>query len=136
MKMTIRSGLLVLAMTLGAQAQDAGTDAAQGVIRQQIDAFLADDFDRAFTFASPMIQRMFGNSGNFGLMVKNGYPMVWRPADVRFGETEMRGDTVLQRVVITDQAGGTHVLMYEMMPDGDSYKINGVHILRAPQVGA
>ena len=54
------------------------------MISKQIEAFKADDFDTAFSFASPMIQRMFGSASTFGEMVQNGYPMVWRPAEVRF----------------------------------------------------
>lgn len=64
-------------------AQD---DAAiEGVIRQQLDAFLAGDVDTAWGYASPEIQRLFGNPENFGRMVERGYPMVWAPGDVRFG---------------------------------------------------
>lgn len=72
-----------LAFAGPAIAQD---DAAiEGVIRQQLDAFLAGDVDTAWGYASPEIQRLFGNPENFGRMVERGYPMVWAPGDVRFG---------------------------------------------------
>lgn len=131
---------LVLVLTLffgwtGAVAAQPATDPA-GVIQRQLDAFLADDFARAFTFASPNIKGIFQTPDNFGAMVKRGYPMVWRPADVTFGKSETRGSRVLQTVIIADQAGRIHALEYEMMPVGDSWQINGVRLLEAPQIGA
>ena len=50
----------------------------EDTIRGQMDAFLERDVAQAFTFASPNIQGMFGSAENFGRMVENGYPMVWR----------------------------------------------------------
>ena len=126
--------LIVAGLSAPARAQEPG--AAEGVIRSQIDAFLADDFARAFTYASPMIQNMFRTPDNFGMMVRQGYPMVWRPAELRFGAREERGGRVYQEVMITDQGGRLHVPQYEMLPGGESWEINGVRFLEAPQVGA
>lgn len=137
MWMVIRSGALVLSMTLGgvALAQEAGQSAVVGVIQNQLEAFQRDDFDEAFTFASPLIKNMFRNPSNFGAMVKQGYPMVWRPADVTFADSETQGSAVLQKVIITDAGGAIHVLEYEMIPVGDGWQINGVRFLEAPEVG-
>lgn len=107
-----------------------------GTIQSQINAFLADDFGTAFTFASPMIQGMFGTSERFGQMVRNGYPMVWRPGEVRFLELREIDGALWQKVMIRDQAGGLHMLDYQMITFGDGWKINGVQILRAPDLGA
>lgn len=105
-------------------------------IQSQIDAFLMDDFDKAFTFASPMIQGMFGTSERFGAMVRNGYPMVWRPSEVRFLDVEARGSALYQRVLLRDASGVPHVLEYQMIPGPEGWRINGVQLLRAPDVGA
>ena len=58
----------------------------QAVISQQIAAFQQDDFEQAFTYASPNIQGFFGTSERFGQMVTSGYPMVHRPDAVRYLE--------------------------------------------------
>lgn len=105
-------------------------------IRNQIDAFLVDDFARAFTFASPNIKMLFGNSDRFGQMVRNGYPMVWRPGEVRFLELRDIDGALWQKVMIRDQAGEFHVLDYQMIQGTDGWQINGVQILRRPDVGA
>ena len=54
--------------------------------QREFTPFLQDDFATAFTFASPNIQGIFGTHQNFGQMVRSGYPMVWRPADVQYIE--------------------------------------------------
>lgn len=129
-------GPLVAMLLAGAAAAQDARSAITGTIQSQIDAFLADDFATAFTFASPNIKRIFGDSERFGLMVRQGYPMVWRPADVRYLELDALGPFQLQKVLITDAAGVPHLLEYQMIQTSDGWQINGVRILEAPQVGA
>ncbi|QIE44040.1 DUF4864 domain-containing protein [Pseudohalocynthiibacter aestuariivivens] len=104
------------------------------VITNQLTAFQADDFDAAFAHASPMIQGMFGSADNFGAMVRGGYPMVWRPADIRFLGLQSRAGALWQDVMIRDQEGRIHILEYEMIKDEMGWKINGVQ-LRPPVAG-
>jgi len=137
----MRTLLLVVALSAGLgapfKAQDGPGAAITGVIRSQIDAFLQDDFATAFSFASPDIRALFGTPDRFGAMVRNGYPMVWRPSDVRFLDLREIDGALWQAVMMRDAAGRTHVLGYQMeqQPDG-SWKIDGVQILRAPEAGA
>jgi hypothetical protein len=126
---------LATALVLGLAAPAAAQSDPRAVIGAQIDRFLADDFAGAFAYAAPGIQRLFGTPENFGRMVRQGYPMVWRPAEVTYGAAEERGARVMQRVTITDEAGRVHTLLYEMVPDGESWRIGGVRILAAPDVG-
>lgn len=108
-------------------------DAARKVISDQIAAFQQDDFATAFTFASPMIQGIFGDSQNFGRMVRNGYPMVWRPAEVEFLEATPEGNALVQDVLIRDADGVYYELEYEMIPGEDGWKINGVQVKRTDE---
>ncbi|CUH49274.1 DUF4864 domain-containing protein [Ruegeria atlantica] len=123
---------LLLAVSLsaglasGAFAQNAEIEAN---IAAQIQAFKADDFVTAFTFASPNIQNFFGTPENFGAMVRNGYPMVWRPAEVRFLELREVAGALWQKVMITDGNGQVHVLDYQMIQQENGWKINGVQLL-------
>ncbi|MFN7003276.1 MAG: DUF4864 domain-containing protein [Roseinatronobacter sp.] len=111
-------------------------DPIQKVISDQIAAFMADDFETAFTFASPSIKRMFGSPERFGQMVRDGYPMVHRPADVQMLEQQTVGPHVIQRVMMRDATGRVHFLAYAMVETPEGWQINGVQILRAPEVGA
>jgi len=129
---------LVIVMALGlsgpAVAQDA--QAIEGVIGSQLDAFNARDVETAFSYASPMIKGMFGTPQNFGLMVEQGYPMVWSNADVRFLELREIAGQLWQKVLLRDETGGLHVVDYQMIETADGWQINGVSILPAPDVGA
>lgn len=116
-----------------AQAQQADI---QGVITSQLDAFKTDDFATAFTFAAPTIQNIFRTPENFGRMVSQGYPMVWRPAEVDYLDLRREDGRVLQDVRITDTDGRSHLLEYSMTEMGGVWKISGVRILEAPGVAA
>ena len=124
------------ALAGGAQAQDAGE--LEGIITEQMSAFMADDFATAFTYASPMIQSMFGTSANFGAMVRKGYPMVWRPADIQFQEQRdgRRPGEIVQRLSVRGPDGSYYICDYTMIETGAGGKINGVQVLPAPGVGA
>ncbi|NOC83512.1 MULTISPECIES: DUF4864 domain-containing protein [unclassified Ruegeria] len=126
----MRRFLLAVSLSVGlgsgAFAQNAEIEAN---ISAQIQAFKADDFATAFTFASPSIQRLFQNPDNFGAMVRNGYPMVWRPSDIRFLELREIAGALWQKVMIADANGRVHILDYQMIPLEDGWKINGVQLL-------
>ena len=109
-----------------AQAQD---DGIKSTIDSQLEAFRADDFAAAFDFASPNLQRLFQSPKNFRRMVTQGYPMVWRPADVRYLELREEGGTFWQRVMITDQSGKVHILEYRMLQTETGWRINGVQMV-------
>ena len=138
MRKTLMALIAAAALAGAARAQDPmpPDPAIRSVIQSQIDAFLADDFATAFTYASPNIQSLFGTPENFGAMVRGGSPMVWRPDDVRFGALEDRGGVLWQRVIVTDAQGRTHVLGYAMQQVGGAWRIAGVQILPAPDVSA
>ncbi len=119
-----------------APAQETPVPAIQATIQNQFNAFLQDDVATAFTFASPTIKSMFGTPENFGQMVQQGYPMVWRPADVKYLELRNVAGNLWQRVMVTDQAGRVHMLDYQMIETPDGWQINGVQLLPSAGVGA
>jgi hypothetical protein len=133
---------LILALELAALTATAAlaegprNPAIEGTIQRQIDAFLVDDFATAFTFASPSIKGMLGTPDRFGTMVRQGYPMVWRPGAVRFLDLREVGGRQVQRVMITDQAGAIHMLEYYMIEGPEGWQINGAQLLPGAQVGA
>ncbi|MCX8954459.1 DUF4864 domain-containing protein [Ruegeria sp. NA] len=133
----MRRLLLALSLSAGlASGVFAQSAEIEANIAAQIQAFRADDFATAFTFASPSIQRLFRNPDNFGAMVRNGYPMVWRPADVRFLELREVDGALWQKVMITDGNGRVHLLDYQMIPLTEGWKINGVQLLGAADPAA
>lgn len=114
----------------------ARADARQvrAVVEAQLDAFARDDAARAFSYAAPSIQSMFGDAGRFMDMVRRSYPVVYRPASVAFLVPEADGDEVVQPVHFTDAQGMLWLALYhlERQPDR-SWRISGCVV--APSSG-
>ncbi|CAD0183992.1 hypothetical protein RUESEDTHA_00870 [Ruegeria sp. THAF57] len=126
----MRRIILAVAFSAGLVTSGAAQDAEiEANIAAQIQAFKADDFVTAFTFASPNIQNIFRTPENFGAMVRNGYPMVWRPSEVRFLELREVAGALWQKVMIVDGDGRAHILDYQMIQLESGWKINGVQLL-------
>lgn len=122
---------LLAALMLAAPAR-ADEAAIRSVISSQIEAFQADDFVTAFNYASPAIRQIFKTPENFGTMVRQGYPMVWRPAETNFLSVETVDGLLWQNVMIRDQSGGLHILEYQMIQLENEWKINAVRMRKAP----
>jgi hypothetical protein len=108
----------------------------EATISGQFNAFVAEDADAAWQFASPNIQRLFQTPDNFARMVEQGYPMVWNPGAVDFIDLQQLGAIIVQRVEVVDQSGTAHYLGYQMIETENGWRINGVQVLRAPNIGA
>ncbi|MEP5760873.1 MAG: DUF4864 domain-containing protein [Litoreibacter sp.] len=132
MKAILISFMLAVAMPALAQERIAEIEAT---IKSQLNAFHADDFDTAFTYASPNIKRLFGSPDRFGMMVKNGYPMVHRSVDLEFIEIRRQGSFLFQKVKITDANGIPYFMEYNMIETSAGWQIDGVQLLTEPQVG-
>jgi len=130
------SMLLALSLLNAAAAQESRGPAIEGVIQSQIEAFLADDFATAFTYASPAIRGIFQTPESFGRMVRDGYPMVWRPSEVTFGELREFAGQLWQRVYVRDAEGRRHALDYQMIETSEGWQINGVQLLQGPDFNA
>lgn len=124
-------GFLMFAMPATAQ----NSDAIEDVIANQLSAFNDRDVQTAWSFASPMIQGLFGSPENFGTMVEQGYPMVWTNTDVQFLELREISGVFYQKVMMRDPGGQRHVMEYAMVETPAGWLINGVSELPLPDVG-
>jgi hypothetical protein len=130
--------LLALALLVGLTAPaaaftDADRTAVEGVISRQLDAFLADDAETAYSFAAPNIKARFPNEAIFMEMVRQGYAPVYRPASRAFGELKEIDGGLAQSVDILDGNGEEWTAVYtlERQPDG-SWKITGCYLMKKP----
>lgn len=133
MRLNLYAVVLALGIGLPALAQDAPI---RETIQKQLDAFQSDDVVRAFDFASPTIKGIFGSPENFGAMVQQGYPMVWRHRAVQMLELREVAGNLWQRVMITDAAGKTYLLDYMMIETAEGWQINAVQLLPDQGIGA
>ena len=100
--------------------------AIAAVIRQQLDAFQADDAERAFSFASPGVQEQFQTAERFMAMVQSQYEPVYRPQSVEFGDLEFVRSSPVQRVTVLGPAGAWTTAYYQMERQADdTWRISG-----------
>ena len=79
---------------------------------------------------------MFGTPDRFEMMVRQGYPMVVAPREVRMLELRRVAGNLWQRVLMVDDAGATHLLDYMMIETPEGWQINAVQLLRNQGVAA
>jgi hypothetical protein len=123
--------ICALGQTLAASESD--RSAIRGIIQDQIEAFKRDDAARAFSYAAPALQNMFGSQERFMAMVKEGYKPVYRPRSYAMGEFKDTPDGTSLSVQIQDLEGMDWVAIYtlEQQPDG-TWRISGCFLAKAP----
>jgi hypothetical protein len=137
----VPAAALLLLLAAPAHAEDgvSRTDqnAIQGVIASQMDAFRHDDGTKAFSFATPQLQTMFGSPASFMGLVRRAYQPVYRPRSYHFGDAHTEGDAVIQEVALIGPDGLPHLALYTMEhePDGN-WKIAACQLLERPTLAS
>jgi hypothetical protein len=110
----------------------------QRIITAQISAFRADDGPTAYSFAAPVVRKIFPTPEIFMSMVKQGYRPVYRPQSFNF--TEALIDPLgrpAQKMLVVGPDGKTYEALYSMekQPDG-TWRISGCTLLEIPGLDA
>ncbi len=109
------------------QVADADSASIQNVIESQIRAFKAGDNDQAYSYAAPVIQRLYPNVERFIAMVQSGYLPLYNPESFVFGRSIDVEGAVHQELIVTDETGKQWQAVYTMQRQDDgSWKITGV----------
>lgn len=104
--------------------------AVQTVVQSQLAAFASGDANKAFSYAVPELRKTIGNASAFMEMVKNGYPVVYRPASVAFLKPEGSGDDAVQRVQMLDASGASWLAVYSLQRQKDkTWRISGCAVV-------
>jgi hypothetical protein len=133
-KMWLVGWIVALAGLAASPVRAADGDAAEirAVIEAQLAAFAADDAVKAFSFASPTIQRMFGTPEDFLMMVRTGYPVVYRPSSVLFHPLQVVNGEPVQVVQMSDATGHVWLAVYRMQRQPDAaWRIDGCVLRQA-----
>ena len=108
----------------------ADRQAIEQVIREQLDAFGRDDAEKAFAFATPDIQRMFGSSDSFMRMVRDNYEPVYRSTGVQFERLTPSEGQWVQAVRLTDDEGKVWRALFTMRRQADrGWKVGGCQLV-------
>lgn len=117
---------LALAQTIGSSVSRTDEKNIRAVVQLQLDAFAADDSKKAFSYATPGIQKVMGNADRFMAVVQSSYPMVYRPASVAFLKPEQADGDVIQRVQIVDASGTPWLAVYRVeLQKNKTWRIGG-----------
>lgn len=127
---------LALSMLAGAAAPahanlltPADEQAVRATVQGQLAAFAADDANKAFSYAAPNVREAVGTAANFMAMVRNGYPVVYRPASVAFLKPDMKDGQVIQRVQMVDTRGDAWLAVYTLERAGKSWLISSCTVV-------
>jgi hypothetical protein len=103
--------------------------AIRRVIESQIDALRAGDFVKAFSFASPAIQKELGSPQGFVDMVKTSYEQVIGPRSIVFEDLKQVMGIVTQPVLLFAQDGDLIIASYVMeKEENGDWKISGCYL--------
>ena len=104
--------------------------AVQAVVQSQLAAFATDDASKAFSYATPELRKAIGSPAAFMAMVKNSYPVVYRPASVAFLKAEGSGDDIVQKVQMLDASGTSYLAVYSLQRQKDkTWRISGCSVV-------
>ena len=108
--------------------------AVRAVVEAQLQALAANDAVRAFSFASAAIRSQFGDAATFITMVRQGYPVLIRPAATAFFQPEVMDGAVIQVVQLRDATGRIWLATYQLQRQADQrWRISGCAV--APDAG-
>ena len=109
--------------------------AIEKLIRDQIDAFGRDDAERAFGYASPDIQRMFGTPDNFMRMVRDNYEPVYRAGSVQFIRLDSVDGQWVQTVQLVDEEGRVWRALFTVKRQANRmWKVSGCQLLETSAI--
>ena len=93
----------------------------KSIVNQQLEAFKNDDFEKAYSFASPTIKKMFSSPEVFRKMVIGGYQAVYRPQSIKIGSVEIIKGVATLKVYLIDPNGEfvTANYLMEQQEDGE-----------------
>lgn len=104
--------------------------AVKAVVQNQLAAFAKDDAGKAFSYAAPELRKTIGSSAAFMAMVRNSYPVVYRPASVAFLKSESVGADIVQRVQMLDASGASWLAVYSLQRQKDkTWRISGCTVV-------
>jgi len=101
----------------------------RNIILGQLDAFKADDAEKAFSYAAPNIKKIFQSPEIFLHMVRKSYRSVYRPQSFEFRPVERIEGNVVQPLVVVGPSGITETALYIMEPQPDGSWMIGACIM-------
>ena len=97
----------------------------QLIIESQIQAFLDENADLAYSYAAPLIKMKFTNAKEFMLMVKNYYEPVYNPKQFYFLDAKYYEGAIYHQLQVISQKNESFLATYSLIQDEGQWKISG-----------
>ncbi len=111
---------------------DSVSAAITSTVKQQMEAIREGDYDRAYSFAAPGLQRG-SDRKRFEAMIRRDYPVVAQNTDFSLGDIVHDDDSAAVNVVVSDATGRVVYYQYRLGLEKDGWRVQGVAPLRVPQ---
>ena len=116
------------------EAPAAEKTAAQKIIVAQLEAFKADQWDKAVTYQSADLRQSFASTKQFEQVIKTNYPQFASYKAVKFGRARVAGPLLQIQVSLTGKDGVQIAALYSMVkepvdpkkPKITEYRVSGV----------
>ena len=100
-------------------------DETQFIIESQIQAFLDDNAELAYSFAAPLIKMKFDSPSEFMFMVKNYYEPVYNPKQFYFIDSKYFEGAIYHQLQVISQQDESFLATYSLIQDEGKWKISG-----------
>ena len=104
---------------------DAAILETQNIIENQIQAFISEDSERAFSYAAPMIKLRFNNADEFMSMVKSYYEPVYNPKQYYFINSKYLENSIYHQLQVVSQSNVSYLATYSLIKENEKWKISG-----------
>lgn len=100
-------------------------DETQFIIQSQIQAFLDENAELAYSYAAPLIKMKFNNPLEFMSMVKNYYEPVYNPKQFNFIDARYFEGAIYHQLQVISQQDESFLATYSLIQDEGKWKISG-----------
>ena len=100
-------------------------DETQFIIESQIQAFLDENAELAYSYAAPLIKMKFNNPLEFMSMVKNYYEPVYNPKQFYFIDARYFEGAIYHQLQVISQQDESFLATYSLIQDEGNWKISG-----------
>ena len=100
-------------------------DETQFIIESQIQAFLDENAELAYSYAAPLIKMKFNSPSEFMFMVKNYYEPVYNPKQFYFVDARYFEGAIYHQLQVISQQDESFLATYSLIQDEGKWKISG-----------
>ena len=97
----------------------------QSIIESQIQAFLDENAELAYSYAAPLIKMKFNSPQEFMYMVRNYYEPVYNPKQFQFLDAKYFEGAIFHQLQVISQKNETFLATYSLIQDEGKWKISG-----------